>query len=113
PAVLGSFGKSPAPPPTANPARSPQSYLGNANLKDPLVSPAVSQALLAKFPATLLIVGGRDPAMSSAVYTHSRLVKAGADADLHVWEGMWHNFLFEMDMPESVEAYDVIVKFFD
>src|SRR5262249_31398151 len=107
PAVLGSFGKSPAPSPTAaNPPPFPNSQLGRANLKDPLVSPAVSQALLAKFPPTLVVVGGRDPAMSTAVYTHSRLIKAGADADLHVWEGMWHNFLFEMDMPESVEAYE-------
>jgi acetyl esterase/lipase len=51
--------------------------------------------------------------MSSAVYTHSRLVKAGADAELHVWEGLFHGFFYNPDVPESQDCYNVIVNFFN
>jgi len=34
------------------------------------------------------------------------------DAELHVWDGMWHAFLFDPDLPESQQAYRVIVSFF-
>jgi epsilon-lactone hydrolase len=46
------------------------------------------------------------------VYTHGLLVKAGVPADLHVWEGMFHGFFYNVDVPESRDCYDVIVKFF-
>lgn len=105
----------PTSPPSAKSKASwePQSYLGNVSLSDPLVSPVTSDEVLAKFPPTLLITGTRDSAMSSIVHMHSQLVKAGAVADLHLWDGMGHNFLVEMDLPESQEAYAVIAKFFD
>jgi monoterpene epsilon-lactone hydrolase len=41
------------------------------------------------------------------------LVKAGVDAELHVWEGLFHGFFYNPDVPESRDCYDVIVKFFD
>jgi monoterpene epsilon-lactone hydrolase len=47
------------------------------------------------------------------VYTHTQLVKAGVNAELHVWEGMFHGFFYNPDVPESQEAYQVMVKFFD
>jgi len=88
-------------------------YFSNVDPKDPLVSPINSPEVLAKFPPTLIITGTRAFEMSSAVYTHSRLVKLGVDAELHVWEGLFHGFFYNPDVPESQEAYDVIVKFFD
>jgi monoterpene epsilon-lactone hydrolase len=30
-----------------------------------------------------------------------------------VWEGMFHGFFYNVDVPESRDCYDVIVKFFD
>jgi epsilon-lactone hydrolase len=87
------------------------------NIRDPLVSPAYSPSVLKAFPPTLLISGTRDIGLSSAVYTHSRLVKLGVDADLHVWEGAAHCIFAEPaadpEVPETREAWDVIVKFFD
>jgi acetyl esterase/lipase len=41
------------------------------------------------------------------------LTKHGAEADLHVWEGMFHGFFYNVDVPESRDCYDVVVKFFD
>jgi epsilon-lactone hydrolase len=103
-----------SPPPAApNPALMLMGYFSNADLKDPEVSPVVSPALLSNFPPTLLITGTRDLALSSAAYTQMQLVSGGVEADLHVWEGMGHNFIVDMDTPEAKEAYAVIVKFFD
>jgi acetyl esterase/lipase len=47
------------------------------------------------------------------VYSHSLLVKYGVAADLHVWEGLFHGFFYNVDVPESRDCIDVIVKFFD
>ena len=88
-------------------------YFNGANPKDPLVAPINSPEVLAKFPPTLLITGTRGFEMSSAFYTHSQLVKLGVDADLHVWDGMFHGFFYNADVPESQDAFNVIVKFFD
>ena len=88
-------------------------YFSNADPKDPLVAPINSPEVLAKFPPTLIITGTRAFEMSSAVYTHSQLVKLGVDAELHVWEGLFHGFFYNPDVPESRDAYAVIVKFFD
>jgi acetyl esterase/lipase len=87
-------------------------YLADADPHDPLVAPAASAEVLGKFPPTLVITATRGFELSSAVYTHSQLVKLGVDAELHVWEGMFHGFFYNPDVPESRECYDVIVKFF-
>lgn len=89
-----------------------ESYFSNADSADPVVAPTGSPATLAQFPPTLLMAGTRDAGMSNVVFTHAQLVKAGVDAELHVWEGMGHNFLLEMDLPECREAYDAVIKFF-
>lgn len=89
------------------------SYLREADVTDPLVSPALWQEVLAKFPPTLLMTGTRALDMSAAVQTHRELVKAGVEANLHLWDGMGHCFFSETDLPESREAYDVLLKFFD
>ena len=42
-----------------------------------------------------------------------QLVKAGVDTELHVWEGLFHGFFYNADVPESRDALNVIVRFFD
>jgi epsilon-lactone hydrolase len=106
--------RAPPPPPGANPsANVPLGYFQGASLTDPLVAPATSPEVLKKFPPTLIVTGTRAFEQSSAVYTHSLLVKHGVEADLHVWEGMFHGFFYNVDVPESRDCYDVVVKFFD
>lgn len=105
-----------APPPSSEPAAPAQAglpYLHGADLNDPLVAPAVSDDVLSRFPPTQFITGTRSFELSSAVYTHSQLVRLGVEADLHVWEGMFHGFYTNPDVPESREAYNVMIKFFD
>jgi epsilon-lactone hydrolase len=88
-------------------------YFEGSDLRSPLVSPAISPRVLAKFPPSLIITGTRGFELSSAVYTHTQLVKNGAASELHVWEGMFHGFFYNPDVPESRDCYDVIVRFFD
>jgi acetyl esterase/lipase len=77
-------------------------YMAGTDPKDPLVVPVVSLNVLSKFPPTLFISGTRDTMLSSVLYSHSRLIKAGAEADLHVWDGMWHAFWFNVDLPDKI-----------
>jgi monoterpene epsilon-lactone hydrolase len=114
--TTAAIGESRAPPPlpTEKPAANvPLGYFQGADVADPLVAPANSPAVLAKFPPTLIVTGTRAFELSSAVHTHALLVKQGVEADLHVWEGMFHGFFYNVDVPESRDCYDVIVKFFD
>lgn len=88
-------------------------YFKGASASDPLVIPANSPDMLKKFPPTLLITGTRDFAMSSVLQSHRLLTNAGVEADLHVWDGMWHSFFSDPELPESKEAYAVMATFFD
>jgi epsilon-lactone hydrolase len=88
-------------------------YMRDARKDDPVAVPVSSLEVLSRFPPTLLISGTRDVGLSSVVYTDTRLAKAGVETELHVWDGMWHAFHFEVELPESREAYDVIARFFD
>ena len=88
-------------------------YVGHTDLNDPLVSPALSPPILAKFPPTVLIAGTRAIDMSAAIQTQRELTNFGVEADLHLWDGLGHCFLLDPNLPESQEAYRVITKFFD
>lgn len=88
-------------------------YLRTARLDDPVAFPGNDAALLARFPPTLLMAGSRDFSVSSLTTMHRRLLGAGVDADLVVFDGLWHAFLVFPDLPESKEAYTLIARFFD
>lgn len=88
-------------------------YFAAASANDPLASPASSASVLARFPPTLMLSGTRSFDLSATAYTHGLLVKAGVEAELHVSEGMFHGFFYNTDVPESRDAYALIVRFFD
>ncbi|NGY05598.1 alpha/beta hydrolase [Solimonas terrae] len=88
-------------------------YFNGASVDDPLVAPVRSPETLRHFPPTLLISGTRDFMMSAVIHQDNELVKAGVDTELHLWNGMWHAFFMDADLPESREAYAVIVTFFE
>jgi acetyl esterase/lipase len=88
-------------------------YFSTTDPKDPMVAPINSPEILAKFPPTLLITGTRDFAMSGTLFTHTQLVKLGVKAELHVWDGLFHGFFYNADVPESKDAFNVMINFFD
>lgn len=87
-------------------------YFSDASATDPLVLPVNSPELLKRFPPTLLIAGSRDFTVSSLFASQAALTQAGVDAELHVWDGLWHAFFFDPDLPESKQVYAVVVRFF-
>jgi acetyl esterase/lipase len=88
-------------------------YLSSGDPTDPLKFPADSVELLKRFPPALLISGTRDLALSDVIYTDTQLTKAGAASELHVWDGMGHCFVVDTDAPETRDAWQVIIRFFD
>ncbi|MES2054696.1 MAG: alpha/beta hydrolase fold domain-containing protein [Pseudomonadota bacterium] len=88
-------------------------YFAGAKAEDSLVVPVHDPKVLAAFPPSLLISGTRDFALSAVLKTHQELVRLGVEADLHVWDGMWHAFFSDPEPMESKEAYTVMARFFD
>lgn len=97
----------------AAPTLDEERYYGGHDATDPLLSPVLSEKLLAKFPPTLLMSATRAGELSATVDTHRRLVRNGVEAELHVWDGLGHAFMFmHPQLPESREAHTVIANFF-
>jgi len=88
-------------------------YLAEAKDDDPLAYPQQSPKLLAKFPPTLFISGTRSFEFSAALNSHNKLTAAGVESEFHGWDGMFHGFFYNSEMPESREAYATMVKFFE
>jgi len=64
-------------------------YAGGGDPTHPYLSPLFGD-FSGGFPPTLLQAGTRDLYLSNAVRMHRALLKAGAPAELHVFEGMPH-----------------------
>ena len=87
-------------------------YFQGADVHSPSVFPGHSAELMATFPPTLLASSTRDFALSSVLLSHTQLVSLGVKADLHVWEGLDHAFLYDAELQASREFYDVVAQFF-
>ena len=89
-----------------------QLYAGGRSLKTPWLSPIYGD--FSGFPPTILTTGTRDLFLSNTVRAHRALKRAGAVADLEVYEGESHaQFLAGPSVPESREAFADIAAFFD
>jgi len=110
---LNGFPTQPVSPSPSGPPRRGPDYLSDVDPKEPLAYPINSPELVAKFPPTLLVTSTRGMEYSAAINSHNALVRAGVDAELHVWDGLPHAFWYNSDLPESREVYDVIARFFD
>jgi monoterpene epsilon-lactone hydrolase len=86
-------------------------YANGQDLENPLLSPVYADYSKA-FPPSLLLTGTRDMLLSSTVRLHRAMRRGGADADLHVFEGMWHGLPTSFDLPEHAEYKELIVRFF-
>jgi monoterpene epsilon-lactone hydrolase len=107
-------GMFPPPPSAKGTASLPpfRSYFQGADPKDPMVSPASYLDVLKTFPPALVITGTRSPDLSAAIVTHSQLVKAGVPGDLIVGEGMTHCYINMVQLPETQDALQAMVRFF-
>jgi hypothetical protein len=65
------------------------------------------------YPPAFLISGTRDMCLSQSGLLHRKLRNAGVEADLNVFEGMWHFFWEDPSLPESREAMKGLANFFN
>lgn len=77
-------------------------YANGHDLRDPYLSPVYGD-FTKGFPPTFLNCGTRDVFLSNTVILHRALVKAGVEAELHVWEAMPHGGFF--GAPEDQEVF--------
>ncbi len=83
-------------------------YANGTDLAHPYVSPLFGN--LEGFPPTLLQSGTRDLFLSNTVRMHRALLKAGVEAELHVFEAMPHGG-FGGNAPEDVELRAEVRRF--
>ncbi|MGF7151272.1 acetyl esterase/lipase [Sphingomonas zeicaulis] len=107
--ITGGPPRDPAPLPTTLPS----AYMAGVPAEDSAAYPLMSDAEVRAMPPTLLLAGGRDFAVSGLTLAHRRLARLGVESELHLFDGLPHAFFVWPDMPESVEAYDLIGSFFD
>ncbi|HVP51450.1 MAG TPA: alpha/beta hydrolase [Terriglobales bacterium] len=86
-------------------------YTGTTDLKDPVLSPIYAN--LRGFPPTLFLTSGRDLLLSNTVNLHRAFVNAGVAAQVVVFDGLWHAFWNDWNLPESKEAHHMMADFFD
>ena len=65
------------------------------------------------FPPSYLLSGTRDMCLSETVLLHRKLKHAGAEVDLNIFEGMWHGFNMEPELPETRDAAADLAGFLD
>lgn len=87
-----------------------QNYLFDQDASSVLASPY--RADVTGFPPVYHIVATEEMLFDDSIYMHEKLLKAGVDARLKVWEGMWHTFIM-MDLPESRQSISDIAAFFN
>jgi acetyl esterase/lipase len=87
-----------------------RAYVGDADRRDPAVSPMRGD--LGGFPPSLLVTGTRDALLSATTMFHRALRRAGAEADLFVFEAMPHAHWYGFHLPEAQEALSVMADFF-
>ena len=87
-------------------------YAGSHDRKEPLLSPVYGD--FSGFPPTILISGTRDLFLSDTVRVHQKLLKAGVEAQLLVFEAASHaEYLVVPDSPESADAFTEAARFLD
>ena len=98
--------------PISQPISKPDtSYSGTTPLNDPVLSPIYAD--LKGFPPTLFLTSGRDLLLSNTVNLHRAFVNSGVNAQLVVFDGLWHAFWNDWSLPESKEAHHMMADFFD
>jgi monoterpene epsilon-lactone hydrolase len=85
-------------------------FANGIELTDPRISPLYGD--VDGFPPSLLVSGVRDILLSNTVRTHTKLLEAGTEAELIVFEGLSHaDYLIEFSSPEHQLLLDQLDQF--
>lgn len=88
-------------------------YFKGADLTCEQVFPSASSHCLAAFPPTLLASATRDFALSSVLVSHADLKRLGVPAELSVWDGVGHGFIYTPSLEASQDFYAQTVAHFE
>lgn len=88
-------------------------YFNGLEANGPIVRPFLHPDVLAQFPPSILLGGTRDMAVHRIIDGHRDLLRSGAEAELHLWDGLPHCFQAGMpEVPETREFYEQQLAFF-
>ncbi|MDE3178723.1 MAG: alpha/beta hydrolase fold domain-containing protein [Acidobacteriota bacterium] len=96
-------------PPPKKPILDP--YVGKTNPKDPVLSPVYAD--LHGFPPGLFVTSTRDLLLSGTSILHRAFLRAGAPAEIVVFEALPHAFWYNYELPETREALNLMAAFFE
>jgi acetyl esterase/lipase len=85
-------------------------YANGADLAHPYLSPLFGD--VTGFPPTYLQAGTRDLFLSNTVRMHRKLLAAGVEAELHVFEAMPHGG-FGGTSPEDMDLMQSVLRFIE
>ena len=80
-----------------------KTYIGKNDPKNPIISP-VYGTYNKDFPPTMISTGTRDLLLSDCTRLYWNLRNSGIPVELRIWEGMWHAFDSEQNIPEAVKC---------
>ena len=86
-------------------------YVGKTDRKDPVLSPLFAD--LHGMPPSLLVTSTRDILLGDTTTFHRALLAAGDDSQLVVFEALPHAFWYHFQLPETMEALELMAKFFE
>ncbi len=88
-----------------------KTYAGSADVYDPYLSPVYAE--YHDFPPVLISVGSYEMLLSDSTTLHAKLQAAGRISELHVYEGLYHNFpeIYGDWFPEGQDAWRQFERF--
>ena len=85
-------------------------YAEGNSLSDSDISP-IQCDFQNPFPPTFITTGSRDLLLSQSLSLHQKLLDANIQAEINVWENMWHVFEFYDELPEALTSLSRIARF--
>lgn len=85
-------------------------YANSSKRVDPYISPLLGSA--DGFPPTLIICGTRELLLDDSISFAKKLSSAGAENELHIWRGMFHDFpIMGWILREAGDALELTKEF--
>ena len=86
-------------------------YYGKTDPKDQVLSPFFAD--WKGMPPALLVTSTRDILLSGTTMLHRKILAAGDDAELVVFEALPHAFWYHFQLPETTECLGIMANYFD
>lgn len=84
-------------------------YVADSDPADPTVSPGLG--VMDGLPPTIITTGTRDLLMAGCVRLRDSMEAAGVEVTCQVWDGLWHVFEFDDQIPEQAQSLAEISAF--